>query len=160
MCAEVRSNFFRNGIVGRLRKASEQKRDADPNKIIPRIPYKMSNDNDAGDIIQIEALDDAAAKLAESQTSVRKGKRRAEDDEEMNDADDIEKPQFKKLKGNDGWVSALVERKFIVPPSTWKLWSSDDGKIDFVPTFNSLKSSDRQSRLPTNPYTSSPHDTS
>lgn len=65
------------------------------------------------DIITTGELDDAAVRVqAEaSSSSARKGKRRAEDDEgdeEMAEDDDVERPQFKKLKGNDGWVSYYI----------------------------------------------------
>jgi hypothetical protein len=58
------------------------------------------------DIITTAELDEKTARLVSEASPAQKGKRRAEDDEDedMAEDDDVERPQFKKLKGNDSWV--------------------------------------------------------
>jgi hypothetical protein len=58
------------------------------------------------DIIKTAELDEKAARMVSEASPAQKGKRRAEDDEDedMAEDDETERPQFKRLKGNDSWV--------------------------------------------------------
>ncbi|KAI9024071.1 pre-rRNA-processing protein PNO1 [Hyaloraphidium curvatum] len=68
------------------------------------------------EIITTAELDEAAAKLAEESGSSRKGKRRAEDDDApMDEDDDVERPNFKKLKNSDDWSGKADFRRITIP---------------------------------------------